>query len=216
MPWYGARLHLPVATQPRASNRPVSATSSVPVPPLPVTHDGTSVRFNPETAERVFAIACMDVYAVIIGVPIFEIFFVNEKTIGHVSPRASRLLDLMPVGRLDFVLRMMRDLAICRGYIRQGCAATKERWLGTERKGGGTRGCRRKNGPNSRGQLVRQHRIMNLKDSLAVQVTECRFEARRTCIKACSYMLPAHGTWRLITWVRVLVKLGGYSCVWRT
>jgi hypothetical protein len=40
----------------------------------------------------------MDVYEAIIGVPIYEVFFVNGKTIDHVSPRATGLLDLMSAG----------------------------------------------------------------------------------------------------------------------
>jgi hypothetical protein len=69
-----------------------------------MTHDGASVCLNPETTVGVLAIACMDVYATIVGILVHEILFINEKTIGYVSPRASRLPDLMPVGQLDFAI----------------------------------------------------------------------------------------------------------------
>jgi hypothetical protein len=51
----------------------------------------------------IFPITCMDVYEAIVGVPIYEVFFVNEETIDYVSLRAT-LLNLMPVSRLDSVL----------------------------------------------------------------------------------------------------------------
>lgn len=112
MPRHVTRSHLLVATQPRANDWPVSATSRVPVPSLSVTYDGASVRFDPDATGRVPTIACMDVYKVIINVPIQEISFVNGKIIDHVGPRASRLLNLMPVNRLDLVLQIVRDFTI--------------------------------------------------------------------------------------------------------